>query len=328
MRGGCQSSLVRASDGCRYVLKMLDNPEGRDNLFHEALGSGLAQVLGLPVPTWRVLDVSESFIEQNPQVWFESEGRLTRPSPGLHFGSAFVEALPGGEIYQMVPAGWYPRLVNAGDFLGVLLLDLLANHSDNRQALFVQIPGTRQLKAVFIDHGQMFGHTDSLRMRIGRARFLDTRVYGARGSGSAFALAGADNERKRLHHFLSDRRGTDIMEAPGYSEVILDGLLEMQAGIPDDVSRLRSHLQGEDSLLTASHGDFGRLTKSDPIAGGIGPKQVCPITCLGALRSTETASRQARQLTSPSILLDDVVPPEWMGTDTNRGAIPARQSMF
>lgn len=299
MRGKSQSSLVRASDGCSYVLKMLDNPEGSDNLFHEALGSGLAQVLGLPVPTWRVLDVSESFIAQNPQVWFESEGRLTRPSPGLHFGSAFVEALPGGEIYQMVPGGWYPRLINAGDFIGMLLLDLLANHSDNRQALFVQTPGTRQLKAVFIDHGQMFGRTDSLHMRIGRSRFLDTRVYG--GSGSAGLLS---RWQKRIMNlsastisYLIDAVPTS-WKRPGYADVILDGLLEMQAGIPDDVSRLRSHLEGQDSLL-ASHGDFGRLAKKYPIARRNRPQTGIPDHLLsGAFRSTETASRQARQLTT------------------------------
>jgi hypothetical protein len=255
MRGGCQSSLVRASDGCRYVLKMLDNPEGSDTLFHEALGSGLAQVLELPVPIWRVLHVSESFIEENPQVWFESEGRLIRPTPGLHFGSAFVEALPGGEIYQMVPGSWHPRLVNAGDFSGMLLLDLWANHLDNRQALFVQTPGTRQLKAVFIDHGQMFGPTDSLRMRVGRARFLDTRVYGV--SGSAGLLSRWQKRIKNVSastiSYLMDAVPTS-WKRPGHAEIILDGLLEMQTRIPDDVSRLRSYFKGEDSLVITSHG--------------------------------------------------------------------------
>lgn len=329
MRGSCQSSLVKASDGCRYVLKMLDNPEGSDALFHEALGSGLAQVLGLPVPTWRVLNVSESFIEENPQVWFESGGRLTRPTPGLHFGSAFVEALPGGETYQLVPASWHPRLVNAGDFSGMLLLDLWANHLDNRQALFVQIPRTRQLKAVFIDHGQMFGPTSSLRMRIGKARFLDTRVYSA--SGTAGLLS---HWQKRMST-VSATTISYLMDAvprswkrPGYPEIILDRLLEMQAGVPEDVSRLRSILEADDSLLTSSPGDFGRRTKLDPVnrrnrsRTGMSDHLVN-----GSLHSTERAALQAGQFAPPSIGLDKISL-AWERADTNRRAIPCCGSIL
>jgi hypothetical protein len=267
MRGGCQSSLIQASDGCRYVLKMFDNPQGGDTLFHEALGSGLAQVLGLPVPGWKVLHVSESFIEQNPQLWFEAEGRLIRPTAGLHFGSAFVEARPGGETYQLVPANWHPRIVNAGDFFGMLLLDLWTNHLDNRQALFVHIPGTHQLRVVFIDHGQMFGQADSLRKRVGRARFLDTRVYSVGGHSALLSRwqKRIEDVSASVISYLMDAVPTS-WRRPGYPEVILDGLLEMQTGIPDDVCHLRSLLEEEDSLLTTSPRNLRCRTKPDSIS--------------------------------------------------------------
>jgi hypothetical protein len=261
MRGGSQSNLVRASDGCRYVLKMFDNPEGNDNLFHEALGSGLAQVVGLPVPSWRPLSVSETFIDQNPQLWFESGGQLTRPTAGLHYGSAFVQGKNGGETYQIVPASWHPRLVNSGDFLGMLLFDLWTDHSENRQALFVEMPATRQLKAVFIDHGRMFGHTDSLRRRVGRTRFLDTRVYSLCSSVGLLPAW-----QKRIENVGASTISYLMNTVPiswkraGYSEAVLSRLLEAQARIADNVCSIRALLEEGDSLIINSGRDLRRRT--------------------------------------------------------------------
>jgi hypothetical protein len=257
MRGGSQSSLVRASDGCRYVLKMLDNPEGSDSLFHEALGSALAELVGLPVPTWRPLSISEAFIDHNPQLWFESGGRLTRPSAGLHFGSAFLQAKNGGETYQIVPASWHTRLVNSGDFLGMLLFDLWTDHSENRQALFAETPTTRQLKAVFIDHGRMFGPTDSLRRRVGRTRFLDTRVYRLCNSGGLLPAwqKRIENVRASTISYLMETVPIS-WKRPGYSEVISSRLLEAQARIADDVCSIRALLEERDSLIDNSRRDF------------------------------------------------------------------------
>jgi hypothetical protein len=155
----------------------------------------------------------------------------------------------------MVPASWHPRIVNAGDFFGILLFDLWTNRLDNRQALFVHIPGN-QLRVIFINHGRMFGPTDSLRKRVGRVRFLDTRVYSL---GSAALLT---RWQKRIEA-VSTSRISYVMDTvplswrrPGYPEVILNRLLEAQARISADVRSLRALLEEDDSLLVTSPRDI------------------------------------------------------------------------
>jgi hypothetical protein len=180
MSGGCQSSLVVGSDGKRYILKCFGNPQGSNTLFHEALGSQIARALELPVPNWRPLYVSNDFIDAHPDLSFSWSGRArTRPIAGLHFGSAYLDAEPGGEVYEVIPSSWFSRIANREDFVRMLLLDLWTDHLDRRQALFGRQSNSKTLRATFVDHGQMFGDRRSpFRSRRGRGRFLDPRIYG------------------------------------------------------------------------------------------------------------------------------------------------------
>ena len=94
MRGGAQSSLLRASDGALYVVKLHGNPQGPNVLANEALGSWLAAQLGLETPAWRQISISDEFLAQNPEMWFET------PS------------WPGRALLQdftMRPGWWKPR---------------------------------------------------------------------------------------------------------------------------------------------------------------------------------------------------------------------------
>jgi hypothetical protein len=61
----------------------------------------------------------------------------------------------------------------------MLLFDLWANQSDNRQAIFLQHQGNRFIKATFIDHGCLFGpnQANETAARI-RAMYVDPAVYG------------------------------------------------------------------------------------------------------------------------------------------------------
>ena len=178
MRGGAQSSLLRASDGELYVVKLHGNPQGHNVLANEALGSWLAAQLGLETPAWRPISVSDELLAQNPEMWFETPTGRVRPPAGVHYASRLVETQGEGSVFEILPRSWFARVQNREDFLGMLLLDLWCNHTDNRQACFVQEAGARGLRAVFLDQGHMFNGADgTTNARPAASLFLDRTMY-------------------------------------------------------------------------------------------------------------------------------------------------------
>lgn len=180
MRGGSQSSLVEAEDGNSYIVKFAENPQGSQILLNEALGSELMGHLGFPVPVWRPIKVTSTFINRNPEVWFETNTPAhRRPPAGIHYGSRLVPTDADQSLYEFLPNSWYGRVSNRDNFLGLLLFDLWAKHRDNRQAVFLHREGSRTAQAVFIDHGHLFGTVpegrESGQIRV--AMFRDERIY-------------------------------------------------------------------------------------------------------------------------------------------------------
>jgi hypothetical protein len=240
--GSTQSSLVTASDGHAYILKFNNHLHGKHTLFHEALGSELAQLLGLPVPCWQPLLVSNDFLDAHPEMWFASpEGRL-RPGAGLHFGSRLVCAPAGGSVYELIPSRWFPRIANAEDFFGMLLLDLWTNNQDRRQALFLRTERSSALRALFIDHGQMFGGTaGSFRHRAKRARFLDERIYDQPLSELALnrwanRILGIDEAALRYLVTVSPAEWT----TPEHARSVVKMMLDRRSLIMQDSNQIRS----------------------------------------------------------------------------------------
>ena len=155
-RGGSQPILVEASDGLLYVVKFFNNEQGPNLLFNESMGTELYRLSGLPVPSWRPLIVTSSFIERNPACWIETPEGTFRPDPGLCFGSQYL----GGkdvQLFEILPGNFHKRVRNPDNFWLAWLLDVCGSHADNRQAIFRQrLDGS--LDAIFIDHG----HYDQL----------------------------------------------------------------------------------------------------------------------------------------------------------------------
>jgi hypothetical protein len=175
LRGGSQPILARASDGRRYVVKFANNLQGRNLLFNEAAGSLLYRACGLPVPEWTPLHVPASFLDEYPEAWIETERGLLRPEEGLCFGSCYVES--ENRILEILPLSGMRHIRNRANFWLAWLVDLCADHADNRQALFIE-DQTGMLNAMFIDHGHLFGGADG--MQIAHpivSRYLDPRIY-------------------------------------------------------------------------------------------------------------------------------------------------------
>jgi len=176
LRGGSQPILARASDGFKYVVKFANNLQGPNLLFNESAGSELYLACGLPVPEWTPLWIADSFLDSNPECWMQTpEGRL-RPASGLCFGSRFL-GLDGKRLLEILPGSMFNRVRNQVSFWLAWLIDVCAEHVDNRQAIFVE-DADGWLDALFVDHGHLFGGPAAdLKRNFRASRYLDPRVY-------------------------------------------------------------------------------------------------------------------------------------------------------
>ncbi|WP_353072113.1 HipA family kinase [Tunturiibacter gelidoferens] len=178
MKGGSQSILVRANDGRHYVVKMTDNPIGPNLLANEHMGSLVAKAVGLPVAEARGICLSDSFIDSHPDLWFELPSGVRRPDKGMHFGSLFVGQTSGPDRpTEYISPSRVSMITNREVFLGMYLLDVWANHQDNRQAIFRR-SSTNAQEVCFIDHGHMFGGPEwNFEGNLGSALHLEMAVY-------------------------------------------------------------------------------------------------------------------------------------------------------
>lgn len=181
LRGGSQPILVRASDGHFYVVKFLDNPQGPNLLFNEAIGTELYRQAGIKVPEWRPVYVSDELLDRSPDFWFETPEGRRRPCAGYCFGSRFV-GLSNTTLFEILPARSFDRIKNRVDFWTAWAIDVFCGHSDNRQAIFAQ-DDRGQMEAYFMDHGHLFGGAFGVTSPNFRAsRYLDGRVYALESS--------------------------------------------------------------------------------------------------------------------------------------------------
>jgi hypothetical protein len=208
LRGGSQPILVQASDGFLYVVKFGNNLQGPNLLFNESAGSELYRACGLPGPAWIPVVVSDSFLDKNPDCWMQTaEGRL-RPSSGLCFGSRFLGG-NGRRLLEILPASRFKRVHNQASFWLAWLIDVCAEHGDNRQAIFEE-DAEGWLVASFVDHGHLFGGPKAdLKRNFRASRYLDPRIYVRMSSD---ALLGFQSVIRALD---VDRLWQRIEEIPG-----------------------------------------------------------------------------------------------------------------
>jgi hypothetical protein len=179
LSGGLHTVLVKASDGFLYVVKMMDSFQGPNVLANEALGNELAKYLGISVPAWRPIEISESCVDKYLLLhWTGSDSWLDRPGPGLYFGSRAVSQEEDAFVYHELPENWEGRISNRSDFAGMLLLDLWANQIGPRKAVFLPSADGLMVTAFFIGNGQMFGgYWGREEQQRGSALYPDRRVY-------------------------------------------------------------------------------------------------------------------------------------------------------
>lgn len=136
MRGGANSHLMLADDGCYYVVKFRNNPQHARVLINELICYVLLDRLGLPTPGWAIVEVSPSLIERCPELEMEASAEMIRCAPGLHFGSRYPVDPTRQAVYDYVPLSLLQMVVNLESFWGMVCFDKWVSNADGRQSIF------------------------------------------------------------------------------------------------------------------------------------------------------------------------------------------------
>lgn len=176
LRGGSQPILVAAENQNLYVVKFRNNLQGENVLFNEAMGTALYRACGLSTPDWTPLRVTKAFLRHFPGCWLQNAKGAVQPADGLCFGSLYQGSAT--QVIEIMPSASLKRVNNLDTFWMAWVIDVCANHTDNRQALFLSNDDPGAFTAVFIDHGNLFGGPKGGKAaRLFEARYLDQRVY-------------------------------------------------------------------------------------------------------------------------------------------------------
>jgi hypothetical protein len=168
MRGGAQSHLIEGSDGHRYVVKFVNNPQHRRILVNEWISGVLLRHLQVHAPEIVLFQLAESFIAENPELHIVRGASREQPPAGLHFGSRLAVNSDRVAIYDFLPDALLKKIENRCDFAGAVVFDKWVCNADSRQAVFFRarakmwtpLKGDTPARAGFfaqmIDHGFAF----------------------------------------------------------------------------------------------------------------------------------------------------------------------------
>jgi hypothetical protein len=168
MRGGAQAHLLECTDGGFYVVKFVNNPQHRRILINEWLANSFLRYLQIHVPETSLVEVTQDFIDSNPELYFLVGPRREPIAPGLHFGSKLAVHPDRVAIFDFLPDKLLGKVENRIDFLGTLVFDKWVGNADSRQAVFFRArakswtpikgdpPNRIGFFAQMIDHGFSF----------------------------------------------------------------------------------------------------------------------------------------------------------------------------
>ena len=168
MRGGAQAHLLECDDGHFYVVKFRNNPQHRRILINEWIASVFLDHLQISTPPATIVSLSAAFLEANPDIYIQLGLRHQAVEPGWHFGSRYPGDPAKIMVYDFLPDILLDKVVNAGEFLGVLAFDKWMGNADARQSIFFRArfrqtspaesaPSPRTgFVAQMMDHGYVF----------------------------------------------------------------------------------------------------------------------------------------------------------------------------
>ena len=139
MRGGAQSHLLEADDGCWYVVKFRNNPQHPRILVNELVSSVLLGYLKIAVPETALIQVRPDFLAANPEIHLTLGARRLPVEPGWHFGSRYPGDPARVAVYDFLPDALLPQVANLEDFRAILVFDKWVGNADGRQSVFYEM---------------------------------------------------------------------------------------------------------------------------------------------------------------------------------------------
>jgi len=169
--------IAEADDGCKYVVKWMEDRPGTRIALREAFGTSVFAALGILVPAWRPIHISDRLIEADECKCLDRLDTRTKILPGIHFGSRCVGG--GGErVYEVIPDNWHQCIRNRADFWGSLVLDLWLNSSQPRQSLLITDKDDLEVWTLFVSHsGISFDPYEKVASPLNACFHPDLRVY-------------------------------------------------------------------------------------------------------------------------------------------------------
>ena len=157
MRGGAQSHLMEADDGQFYIVKFQNNPQHRRILVNDLVASVLLEYVQISAPHAAVIQVTEEFLRENPEVSIELGSNRMPVATGWQFGSRYPGDPTQVAVYDFVPDTLLHKVRNLADFLGALVFDKWVANADGRQAVFFRARVREWLPAAGEGHALTMG---------------------------------------------------------------------------------------------------------------------------------------------------------------------------
>jgi len=196
--------LVSASDSRLYVLKLYKDHTKDRSLLRESLGTALAACLGLPVPRWQPIYVSNDFISAFSHIWTRG-----RPSAGSYFGSEMIGQNSGEQVCDYLPKTWMDRIENRPAFIGALMLDIWASNARSRRAIFLQEADSTRFRALFVGFKEMFSTQVDYSPTTMAGRYSRRCIYEGLWNEQAFSMW-----QRRIVSFQNSRFWQLISQLP------------------------------------------------------------------------------------------------------------------
>lgn len=149
--GGSKSQLVLASDGRKYVVKLIANPQKTRILANEYVVGRLAKLLGVPSPEVALIQVEQQFVDVvNPRA-----NHIFRAGPA--FGSLYIEG--DGLVVTPSSPGEMVRTGNVNKWPNAIVLDSLVQNEDLKPEHVLLAKNVSNGASEFwhVDHGHCFG---------------------------------------------------------------------------------------------------------------------------------------------------------------------------
>ena len=161
-RWNSQPVFVEASNGLSYLLDFRSSSQSPNALFNEAAGIELFKACWLFVPFWQPIDVTNDFIDRNPDCWTKGRGDPIRPEAGLSLGRRLHVARKQ-RMYELLPRLRYLRVKHRTRLWLAWLIDACSGQTNSRGALF-QVNKELLFEPVFMDSRGLFGGPSGVRV--------------------------------------------------------------------------------------------------------------------------------------------------------------------